>query len=210
MRVEAPNKMLVEIEEGIARSTQEILERHIADPVARKILSRAVEDQVFRALLELEFNGCTNMLSAKVLQSDELIRLTKFKARATGFREMRCEAVEITEMGYARLWAEQEGLEDNRWLGFFRGSILGYACIDIGHGICATRSYVETALELRDYAILKRLVHINSGIRQFPNTQTAKSKVSDQERAAAAHWWSTLEGVERVASVIDLSQPEQE
>ena len=205
MRNEIPNKMLVEIEEVTARLTQEILERHVGDPVARQIVKRAMEDRVFRALLELELNGCTTLLSTKVLQSEGLIRLTEFKARAAGFRGKHCEAVEITELGEARLWSEQEGLEDNRWLGFFRGSILGYACIDIGHGICATRSYVETALELHDYAIVKRLVHLNSGMRQFPDKQAAENIVSDAERAAAAHWWSALEGVKRSASIIDLS-----
>lgn len=204
MRIDAPNKMLVEIEEAANRSMMEILRRHIQDPVARKIVARAIDDKVFRGLLELELNGCTSLLSAKLLNVEGVIRHTTFKGRAAGFRGTDCSAIEITEMGEARLWSEQEGLEDNRWLGFFRGSILGYACIDFGEGICATRSYIETALELYDFAIMKRLVQLNTGVRQFPDIQAAVEKVSDAERAAAAHWWSAVEGIERSATIVDL------
>ena len=205
MCVDRGNGRLVEIELASRHSTREIVERYVRDPVARRIVTRALNDQVFRGLLELQLNGCTSFRLAKVLISEEMIRATPFKARTSEFRDEECDGIEISALGEARLWSEQEGLEENQWLGMLRGAVIGYVCIDNGQGICATRSFIETALELQDYSILKRLVEQHAGRRQFPALTTVDEAVDDEQRAAAAHWWSALEGVGRSGRILDLS-----
>ena len=159
-----------------------------------------------RPLLELELNGCTNFEAARVLLADSLIMPVKFKTRAQGFHGMVCEGIELTSFGFATLFENQEGLEGNSWWEFLTDAILGYACIDRGRGICGTRSRVETALELPDADIVKRLVFTGNGEPQLQREVRGSREINPALRASTASWWSDIGSAKRSGDVIDLNE----
>jgi hypothetical protein len=81
---------------------------------------------------------------------------------------------------------------------------VGYCCIDDGQGICATRRFLQTALELPDPDILERVVRAESGEKQFPEAAALRKRVDDEQRAQSSHWWSTVEGSARSGLIVDL------
>ena len=205
LRIGKPNDMLLRADISAAQARREIYGQFIADEVGLRIVERVLANPVFRPLLELELNGCTGFQAARLLLSEALVRPVSFKARAQLFRSRPCEALELTPLGNATLWDEQEGLEDNRWFALLRGSIVGYSCIDDGSGICPTRDFLETALELPDLEILKRCVVSSTGERQFVDVGDTSKPVGEEQRAQASHWWSIVEGVDRSGRIVDLS-----
>lgn len=204
--VDRPNDMLVKADRLAHQARQAVLQEYVTDAVGRRILARAMNSPTMRPLLELELNGCTSYRSARLLLSEELVARRTFKARAQGFRGRECEYIELTTLGMAALFEEQEGLEDNRWLALLRGSIVGYCCVDDGQGICPTRSFLETALELPDPDILERVVHPISGERQFPEAAALRKRIDPNQRAKMSHWWSAAEGGARSGLIVDLDE----
>lgn len=205
VRIGKPNDMLLRANISAAQARKEIYGEFIADEVGLRIIERALANPVFRPLLELELNGCTGFQAARLLLSEALVRPVTFKARTQRFRSRPCEALELTPLGNAMLWDEQEGLEDNRWLTLLRGSIVGYSCIDDGSGICPTRDFLETALEFPDPHVLKRCVVSSTGERQFTDVGDTLKPVDEERRVRASHWWSIVEGVDRSGRIVDLS-----
>jgi hypothetical protein len=160
---------------------------------------------IIRPLLELELNGCTNFEAARVLMADELVLPVKFKSRAQGSHGMTCEGIELTNFGLSTLFQNQEGLDGNPWWELFRNAILGYACIDRGSGICGTRSRIESALELPDADILRRLVFIGNGERQLHLAVCGSKMIDSTLRASTASWWSHEADARRSGQIIDFS-----
>ncbi len=84
--------------------------------------------------------------------------------------------------------------------------VLAYCCIDDGHGICATRRFLQAALELPDAYILERVVRAESGTKQFPEAAALRRRISDEEWAQSSHWWSTIKGSARSGLIVDLEE----
>ncbi|MDV7143520.1 hypothetical protein R3X27_12600 [Tropicimonas sp. TH_r6] len=204
MLTERPNDMLIEADRRAHRARLDVFEEYIDDPVGRRVLSRLGNDIVFRSLLELELNGCTSFRGTQVLNAGGLVTLSAFKVRAGRFRGRECLGQQVSEVGRDFLFYEQEGLEDSHWLGYLRGSVLAYACIDDGHGVCATREFLETSVEIDDLEILKRCVHPYGGAYLFPEAWGLSGKVSDKSRASASKWWSATTGPERSSAIVAL------
>lgn len=203
---EIPHNIIPLSDLAARRARDESLLEGVQQPLARSFVTNLLNRPVLRPLLELEINGCTNYEGALVLLGQELIQTTRFRCRSTDLRGAECEALEFSNLGWATLEVEQEGLENNLWMSFFREAIGSYACIDAGSGICMTRAHLETALEIPDPAILERVVFLNNGMRQFPNNYTQDQFIDDQVRRDHSSWWS-LDGEKRNGvSVVDLAQ----
>lgn len=201
-----PNDMLVQAETQAHRARLKVFEEHVDDPVGRRLLCRLANDVQFRSLLELELNGCTSFQGGQQLLGKELAFRTSFKARTTRFRGHQCHGLEISSFGTALLFEEQYGLEENRWLEYLRRAVLGYACMDEGKGICSTREFIETSLEIEDIEILKRCVDPASGAYQFPETGALSGRIDPKARASASVWWSSVPVTERSCEIIVLGE----
>ncbi len=201
-----PNDMLIEADRRAHEVRLAVYAEHVDDPVGRQMLSRLGNDLVFRSLLELELNGCTSYRGTQVLLAGELVSATTFKLRAGRFRGRECRSLQITSIGMAMMFSEQEGLEGNRWFEYLRGSVLGYACIDDGKGICTTREFLETSLEINDIEILKRCVHPFGGSFLFPETWGIAGKITEKTRASASKWWSPDVYPKRSGAIISLEE----
>ena len=181
-----------------------VLNEFITDLVGRRLIQRLLDNPSFRPLLEIELNGCTTYRSARLLAAEDLVKMEEFKVRAPPFRGRYCEAMQVTHAGEIVLIEELEGLEENRWLSILRQSVVAYSCIDEGNGICGTRSFIETALELPDPDILKRVVSPWSRCRQFPEASGIMQRLDEEQRASAAHWWSATTNMRRSGRIIEL------
>ncbi|MDV7142963.1 hypothetical protein R3X27_09720 [Tropicimonas sp. TH_r6] len=204
--MDKPNDMLIEAERRAHKARLDVFAEHIDDPVGLRLLARLGGDLVFRSLLELELNGCTSFRGTQILMAGELVSLQAFKIRTGPFRGRECSSLQITGIGMAMMFEEQDGLEDNRWLEYLRGSVLGYACIDDGRGICATREFLETSIEIDDLEILKRCVHPYSGTFAFPEAWGMTGKVDAKTRASASKWWSSNISPKRSSVIISLQE----
>lgn len=206
MMSDEPNDMLVKIDELACRARETVISEYVPDIIGRSLIRRLLRNPTIRPLLELELNGCTTFQSARILLGEGLVRTGQFKARASVFRGRLCECVEVTHLGREALLDELDGLEENRWIGLLRGAIVGYACVDQGYGICGRREFIEVALELPDPEVLRRIVHVPSGQRQFSVDIGSNKKVKDCERAKSAAWWSFHDEIRRTGRIIDLSE----
>ncbi|SHL78935.1 hypothetical protein SAMN05444398_105268 [Roseovarius pacificus] len=204
MRTVETNDMLLRADLLAHEARQAVLCEFITDSVGRRMVQRLLDNPTFRPLLELKLNGCTTYRGARLLAAEELVKLETFKVRPSPFRGEKFEALTITSLGEIFVSEEIDGLEENRWLSILHRSILAYSCIDDGNGICGTRSFIETSLELPDPEILKRLVSVWSGSRQFPEASTIPQQINDEQRANAAHWWSEASIVTRSGRIVEL------
>lgn len=203
---EIPRNIILLSELAARRARDEALKKELKPPLARRFLSKYLDHPVLRPLLELEINGSTSYEGALVLFGQELVKTTKFRCRSAALRGVNCEALEISSLGWAMLAAEQEGLEDNRWMQGLRAAIAHYACLDRGAGICMARAALETALEIPDPDILQRVVFLHSGMRQFANHPSQAQPIDDNLRSEHSFWWS-IDGEKRKGvAVIDLAQ----
>ncbi|WP_370311717.1 hypothetical protein [Sagittula sp.] len=197
-------EMLLRADQSAYEAKQAVLREFITDNVGRRLIQRLLDNPSIRPLLELKLNGCTSYRSARLLAAEELVKIEEFKARPAPFRGRKCEAVEISQLGEILLAEEQEGLEENTWMSILQRSIVAYSCIDDGNGISGTRAFIETSLELSDSDILKRLVRIWGGARQFPDAGVASHQIEDAQRAGAAHWWSSEPNLKRSGRIVEL------
>ena len=79
-----------------------------------------------------------------------------------------------------------------------------YAAVDMGNGIVARRSAMESAIDIGDGSYLKRLRSITIGNYLFGKFET-KSRVTDIERAEGLEFVSNWDG-ERIGSgILDLA-----
>lgn len=201
-----PNDMLVEFEVETRRAQQEVLNKYLSHPLGMALIRRMISNPILRALLELELNGCTSYRGVRLLVAEGFASVHTFKARAKLLHSRTCEYTQMTNLGYATMVQEQEGLELNQFMSLFRGAILGYACVDYGQGICITRELFETCLELSDVELLKRAVHAADGRIQFPELEAIKGVVNEELRARSATWWSILdENAPRSDRILDLA-----
>lgn len=207
MDVDRPNDMLVEIEVAEKLSREKIVSTYEEDMVGQKVLSRFVGDQMLRGMMELQLNGCTSFQFARSLLLDGMAELAQFKARSGRFRGTSYAVVEPTDLGLEWLSAQKEDLEEDPSFSTFRGAVLGYSCMDFGDGICSTRSFLETAMELPDPEILERVVHPQFRTHLFPQAHTIKGGVTENQRAKNAQWWSTDHLAPRLGRIIDLTDP---
>lgn len=204
MRTGETNEMLMRADLLAHEARQAVLCEFITDTVGRRLIQRLLDNPTLRPLLELKLNGCTTYRAARLLAAENLGKIEKFKARPVPFRGRECEAIDVTQIGEILIAEELDGLEENRWLSILQRSILAYSCIDDGNGICGTRAFVETALELPDPDILKRLVSVWNGSRQFPEATTISHQLNDEQRASAAHWWSDSGNMKRSGRIVEL------
>lgn len=204
MQTGETNEMLMRADLLAHEARQAVLREFITESVGRRLIQRLLDDPTFRPLLELKLNGCTTYRGARLLAPENLVKVENFKARPAQFRGKECEAIDITQVGEILIAEELDGLEENRWLSILQRSILAYSCIDDGNGICGTRAFVETALELPDPDILKRLVSVWNGSRQFPEATAINQKLNDEQRASASHWWSGSSSTARSGRIVEL------
>jgi hypothetical protein len=201
-------EMLIRTDRSVHEAKQAVLREFITDAVGQRLIRRLLDSPAVRPLMELKLNGCTSYRAARYLAAEELVRIEEFKARPAPFRKRECEAIEISSLGEVLLAEEQEGLDENRWMSILRSSIVAYSCIDDGTGVCGTRAFIETSLELPDPDILKRLVRVWGGNRQFPDAATISHKIDDEQRADAAHWWSDMPRLKRTGRIVELCYPD--
>lgn len=123
---EIPHNIIPLYDLAARRARDNALLERVTEPLARRFVTNLLNRPVLRPLLELEINGCTNYEGALVLLGQELIQVTTFRCRSTGLRGTECEALEFTNLRWATLNAEQEGLEGNRWMALFRGAVGSY------------------------------------------------------------------------------------
>lgn len=204
MRVDGPNDMLVKADRLAHQARRAVLDEYVTDAVARRIIARAMSHPTWRPMFELGLNGCTSHRSTCFLVSDGLAETGTFETDAQGFRGRQCECLELTSSGTEAFQAEQARLERIPSLGPLRGALVGYCCIDDGQGICATRRFLQTALELPDPDILERVVRAESGEKQFPEAAASRKRIDDEERTKSSHWWSAIEGSARSGLIVDL------
>lgn len=204
MRTGEINEMLLRADRSAHEAKQAVLREFITDDVGRRLIQRLLDNPLIRPLLELKLNGCTTYRAARLLAAEELVKTEEFKVRPAPFRGRKCEAIEISQLGEIMLLEEREGLEENRWMLILQRSILGYSCIDDGNGISGTRAFIETSLELPDPDILKRLVRIWGGDRQFSEAGSISHQLKDEQRASAAHWWSEAPSLKRSGRIVEL------
>ena len=197
-------EMLLRADLSAHEAKQKVLREYITDNVGRRLIQRLLDNPSVRPLLEVKLNGCTSYRAARLLAAEELVKTVEFKARPAPFRGRRCEAIEISHLGEIFLSEEQEGLEENTWMSILPYSIVAYSCIDDGSGISGTRAFIETSLELSDSDILKRLVRIWGGDRQFPDASAVSHQIEDEQRAGAAHWWSSEPSLKRSGRIVEL------
>lgn len=197
-------EMLIRADRSAHEAKQAVLREFITDEVGRRLIERLLDSPSVRPLLELKLNGCTSHRAARHLAVEELVTIVEFKVRPAPFRGRVCEAIEISPLGEIFLAEEQEGLEDNRWMSILQRSIVAYSCVDDGTGISGTRAFIETSLELPDPDILKRLVRVWGGARQFPDAAANLHRIEDEQRAGAAHWWSDMPTLKRSGRIVEL------
>lgn len=204
MPVARPNDMLLEIEAAERKGREKVIQSYAKNFLDQRYISKAVDDKRLRASTEILLNGCTDFRSARFLQLEGLAKSVDLRSRSDHFREKIFSAIELTDLGQTWVLAQHEGREDERYYSIFEGAILGYVCMDAGEGICATREFMETAADLPDPEILERIVHPVSGEHMFPNAHSMKNRITDDQRAKTARWWSIDPRAPRKARVIDL------
>ena len=210
MRTGKTNEMLLRADILAHQAKQSVIEEFVTDMVGRRLINRLLDNPPLRPLLEIKLNGCTTYRATKLLVAEEFVKIEKFKARMSPFRGRECEAIEITTLGEMTIFEEQEGVENNKYISILHQAILAYSCIDDGNGICGTRAFLETALELPDQEILKRLVGVWTGARQFPDAISFDQNLKDEQRAQAAHWWSEAGNLSRSGKIVELSTPPED
>ncbi|WP_164659546.1 hypothetical protein [Tropicibacter sp. Alg240-R139] len=178
----------------------------VPDAGAFHFVRRLLSNPTLRPLMELELNGCTSLVGALLLSSQEYVRTTRFRGRSARFRAREFEALEMTSLGSAALMSEIEGLEKNRWLGEFQTAVEGYVCIDHGAGICMSRPLFETALEIPDPEVLERVVFLNNGMRQIAEMYRKEEFIDAECRRDHSIWWSENGKSRKGVEVVDLGR----
>lgn len=133
----------------------------------KSMLTRFIEDPLWRPLCELAVNGITSFQGAMLLLAADMITTSSFRIRHGPAKGFLTQCIKITDEGsqqftYFSGTSLDVDLKEKAVI-----SLMSYALIDNGYGAAASRSTLEAAIENHDYDLLRRIRSVPFGDLQF-------------------------------------------
>ncbi|PYF09249.1 hypothetical protein C8J30_110123 [Rhodobacter viridis] len=174
--------------------------------LARKRVSRYLDNPIWRGLVELHLNGATSFEHGLMLRGAGLLRPARFFVLAGDLAGRELDCVEFTDLGLEQLHGTLsfKGADDPCREAIYR-AVSSYLVIDRGNGIVATRSALEVALEIDDRDLLSRACSLVSGCPMALPPPARSKGATEEDWMEMAEFFSNGDDDRRGAAIIDLA-----